>query len=193
MKKNNFWIQLGLLYPLIMSVLLYASSDIAFVYKENIFYVVFALASFIVLSIVIYWGFIKKNAKGYSDWSLNLQRKETKFKKIALIAFAIVFWPAFSASVGFLFTIPPAYPCNMFATEEFSKKAIVTKINNAGKTPGVFVRLSLYFEDDDYSGTLKWRKPAIDFENINTGDPIVIYGRSCAIGYVVNRVTNQNG
>lgn len=187
-KQNNFWINVGLLFPLILWSLLYISSDIAFFYKKNLFYVFWAIASLTIFLIAGYWGFIRKDSKGRSDWSLNLQRKETKIKKIALIAFAIVFLPALSAFLGFLFTTPPAYPCSMLASEKFSKKAIVSDINNAGRTPGVFVRLSLHFEDDDYSGTLKWRKSAIDFQNINSGDSIFIHGRSCAFGYVVDSV-----
>ena len=186
--KNNFWVNIGLLFPLILWALLHFSSNIAFFYKKNLFYVFFAIASLTIFSIVVYWGFVKKDIKGRSDWSLNLQRKETKIKKIALIAFAIVFLPAFSAFMGFLLTIPPAYPCYMLATDKFSKYAIVSDINNTGRTPGVFVLLYLYFEEDDYSGTLKWRKPAIDSQNINAGDSIFIHGRSCAFGYVVDSV-----
>jgi uncharacterized membrane protein len=190
-KNNNFWINIGFLLPLIMAALLHASSEIAFFYKKNLFYVFFAIASLTIFSIVVYWGFVKKDIKGRSDWSLNLQRKETKIKKIALIAFAIVFLPAFSAFLGFLFTTPPAYPCSKLASEKFSKKAIVSDINHAGRTPGVFVRLSLHFEDDDYSGTLKLRKSAIDSQNINSGDSIFIHGRSCAFGYVVDSVISD--
>jgi len=90
-KQNNFWINVGLLFPLILWSLLYISSDIAFFYKKNLFYVFFAIASLTIFSIVVYWVFVKKDIKGRSDWSLNLQRKETKIKKIALIAFAVVF------------------------------------------------------------------------------------------------------
>lgn len=174
--------------PLILGTLLYFSSNIAFIYKKNLFYFFWAFASFSIFFTAVYWVFIRKDSKGRSDWSINLQNKKTRNKKIGLVVFAAVFWPAFSAFMGYLLTIPPAYPCDMLATDKFSKYAIVSDINNTGRTPGVFVRLYLYFEEDDYSGTLKWRKPAIDSQNINAGDSIFIHGRSCAFGYVVDGV-----
>jgi len=74
------------------------------------------------------------------------------------------------------------FGCHIHLVKSFYSLSVVSKSIGSDQ----FVRLSIYFEDDDYSGVLKWRKSAIDFQNINVGDSIVIYGSSCEFGYVVD-------
>lgn len=192
-KKQNIWIfGTGLILSL-LGFLLHRASGIAFFYEKNIFNATLALTSSSILFLVIYFGFIKKNANGKSDWLDNYQGAITKRKKISICIASITLIPAFSLFIGYILTVPPAVPCNIFAATHFSRIAVVTDINNTGRTPGIFVRLYVEFKNDNYSESFKWRKPILDSEGVKAGDTILIAGQTCGFGFVINKLTRIGG
>ncbi|WP_233011208.1 hypothetical protein [Rheinheimera faecalis] len=192
-KKQNIWILTTGLTLSLLGFLLHRASNIAFFYEKNLFNVTVALTSLSILVLVIYFGFIKKNDNGKSDWQNNYQGAATKRKKISICIASIILIPAFSLFIGFILTVPPAVPCDIFAAKHFSRTAVITDINNTGRTPGVFVRLYVDFKNDNYSESFKWKKPSLDSEGIKAGDTILIAGQTCGFGFVINKITRAGG
>jgi hypothetical protein len=192
-KTQNIWIFLTSLVLAGLGFLLHSASAIVFFYKKDLFYSTLAILSLSIFFAAIYLVFIRLNAEGKTDWHANLQRAGSRNKKLALIAFSFIFWPMFSLSVGFVLTDIPAIPCDKFSAQSFSTAAVVTGINNTGRTPGALMRLSIHFKEEDYSSSFKWIKSDIDSQSIKESSTITIHGRSCSFGYVVEKITRTNG